>query len=42
MIMLTGIAVLGLLSGSLASFFRLDRGVPTDGAMTASGRGTPG
>jgi voltage-gated potassium channel len=26
MIMLTGIAVLGLLSGSLASFFRLDRG----------------
>ena len=41
MIMLTGIAVLGLLSGSLASFFRLDRGVPTGGTATASGRGTP-
>jgi voltage-gated potassium channel len=41
MIMLTGIAVLGLLSGSLASFFRLDRGVPTDGTATANRRGTP-
>jgi voltage-gated potassium channel len=30
-IMVTGIAVLGLLSGSLASFFRLDEGDGTDG-----------
>jgi len=28
-IMLTGIAVLGLLAGSLASFFRLDNGTPS-------------
>jgi voltage-gated potassium channel len=33
-IMLTGIAVLGLLAGSLASFFRLDEAQSTDGAPT--------
>jgi voltage-gated potassium channel len=32
MIMMTGIAVLGMLSGSLASFFRLDRSDPSSGA----------
>jgi voltage-gated potassium channel len=31
-IMVTGIAVLGLLAGSLASFFRLDNGKPTAGS----------
>jgi voltage-gated potassium channel len=41
MIMLTGVAVLGLLAGSLASFFRLDNGKsatesPTDGERTDS------
>jgi voltage-gated potassium channel len=46
MIMLTGIAVLGLLSGSLASFFRLDNGngateSPTDGEPAASPAGGP-
>jgi voltage-gated potassium channel len=34
-IMITGIAVLGLLAGSLASFFRLDNGKPTDGSPPA-------
>src|SRR5262249_9513493 len=29
-IMVTGIAVLGLLAGSLASFFRLDNGTPSE------------
>lgn len=31
-IMITGIAVLGLLAGSLASFFRLDNGTPSSGS----------
>ena len=30
-IMMTGVAVLGLLAGSLASFFRLDQGEPAAG-----------
>ena len=34
-IMITGIAVLGVLAGSLASFFRLDNGTPSDGPPTA-------
>jgi voltage-gated potassium channel len=34
-IMLTGIAVLGLLAGSLASFFRLDNGTPATVASPA-------
>jgi voltage-gated potassium channel len=34
-IMITGIAVLGLLAGSLASFFRLDNGTPSNGSPTA-------
>ena len=34
-IMITGIAVLGLLAGSLASFFRLDNGKPPDGPPPA-------
>jgi len=34
-IMITGIAVLGLLAGSLASFFRLDNGKPSSGAAPA-------
>ncbi|HUC21810.1 MAG TPA: potassium channel family protein [Streptosporangiaceae bacterium] len=34
-IMITGIAVLGLLAGSLASFFRLDNGKPADGSSPA-------
>jgi len=34
-IMLTGIAVLGLLAGSLASFFRLDNGKPSAGSPPA-------
>jgi voltage-gated potassium channel len=34
-IMVTGIAVLGLLAGSLASFFRLDNGQPADGSPPA-------
>jgi len=33
-IMITGIAVLGLLAGSLASFFRLDNGTPGNGSPT--------
>jgi hypothetical protein len=33
--MITGIAVLGLLAGSLASFFRLDNGTPSNGSPTA-------
>ena len=33
-IMITGIAVLGLLAGSLASFFRLDNGAPSNGSST--------
>jgi voltage-gated potassium channel len=46
MIMITGIAVLGLLSGSLASFFRLGNGddakdSPTDGEPAASPAGGP-
>jgi voltage-gated potassium channel len=32
MIMFTGVAVLGVLAGSLASFFRLNEGTPTDPA----------
>jgi hypothetical protein len=32
-IMVTGIAVLGLLAGSLASFFRLDDGKPSAGSQ---------
>jgi voltage-gated potassium channel len=34
-IMITGVAVLGLLAGSLASFFRLDNGTPANGSPTA-------
>ena len=34
-IMITGIAVLGLLAGSLASFFRLDNGQPAAGSSPA-------
>jgi voltage-gated potassium channel len=34
-IMITGIAVLGLLAGSLASFFRLDNGTPSNGSKSA-------
>lgn len=34
-IMITGIAVLGVLAGSLASFFRLDEGAPATGSPTA-------
>jgi voltage-gated potassium channel len=34
-IMITGIAVLGLLAGSLASFFRLDNGKPSAGSPVA-------
>ncbi len=34
-IMITGIAVLGLLAGSLASFFRLDNGTPSSGSPAA-------
>ena len=34
-IMVTGIAVLGLLAGSLASFFRLDNGAPSNGSPAA-------
>jgi voltage-gated potassium channel len=34
-IMLTGVAVLGVLAGSLASFFRLDNGTPSNGPPTA-------
>jgi voltage-gated potassium channel len=34
-IMVTGIAVLGLLAGSLASFFRLDNGKTADGSSPA-------
>ena len=33
--MITGVAVLGLLAGSLASFFRLDNGKPPDGPPPA-------
>ena len=33
--MITGISVLGLLAGSLASFFRLDNGTPANGSATA-------
>jgi voltage-gated potassium channel len=35
--MITGVAVLGLLAGSLASFFRLDNGTPSNGPPTADG-----
>lgn len=41
MIMLTGIAVLGLLAGSLASFFRLEP-KPGDGEADGSGGDAPG
>ena len=46
MIMLTGVAVLGVLAGSLASFFRLDNGKsptksPTDGDPASSPAGGP-
>jgi voltage-gated potassium channel len=34
-IMVTGIAVLGLLAGSLASFFRLESGSPAEGLLAA-------
>jgi voltage-gated potassium channel len=34
-IMVTGVAVLGLLAGSLASFFRLDSGSPAEGSLPA-------
>jgi voltage-gated potassium channel len=34
-IMVTGIAVLGVLAGSLASFFRLDNGKPSTGSSPA-------
>jgi voltage-gated potassium channel len=34
-IMVTGIAVLGVLAGSLASFFRLDNGQPPAGSSPA-------
>ena len=39
-IMITGIAVLGLLSGSLASFFRLDGGDTAAGSATGEPAGT--
>ena len=39
-IMITGIAVLGLLAGSLASFFRLDNGAPPDESPTGESAGT--
>ena len=39
--MLTGIAVLGLLAGSLASFFRLDNGTPSTESPAASPTGEP-
>jgi len=46
MIMITGIAVLGLLAGSMASFFRLDRTrrttAATDGAPSDRAPGAPG
>lgn len=44
MIMITGIAVLGLLSGSLASFFRITPGDPVagDSNAAASNAGSPG
>ena len=43
MIMITGIAVLGLLSGSLASFFRLGPAEPVAGTdAVASNTGSPG
>src|SRR5262252_4321201 len=35
LIMITGVAVLGLLAGSLASFFRLDNGTPSNGSTSA-------
>jgi voltage-gated potassium channel len=38
-IMITGIAVLGLLAGSLASFFRLDDGKPSAGSSPADEAG---
>jgi len=37
MIMFTGVAVLGLLAGSLASFFRIDPSATTPGVPTSSG-----
>jgi len=42
-IMLTGVAVLGLLAGSLASFFRLDKGdaPPDTGGSAPAGAGEP-
>ena len=39
-IMITGIAVLGLLAGSLASFFRLDNGAPPDESPNGESAGT--
>src|SRR5262249_54480743 len=41
-IMITGIAVLGLLAGSLASFFRLDNGTPSNGSTSAGDSASPG
>jgi voltage-gated potassium channel len=38
-IMITGVAVLGLLAGSLASFFRLDNGTPSTGSPTGEPAG---
>ena len=40
-IMITGVAVLGLLAGSLASFFRLDDGGDAAGSPAAEPAGTP-
>jgi len=39
MIMITGISVLGLLAGSMASFFRLDRSSSTSGATSGAASG---
>jgi hypothetical protein len=39
-IMITGIAVLGLLAGSLASFFRLDNGTPPTESPAGGPAGT--
>jgi voltage-gated potassium channel len=38
-IMITGVAVLGLLAGSLASFFRLDNGAPSNGSSNGEPAG---
>ena len=42
MIMITGISVLGLLAGSMASFFRLDSGAPSAGSTNEPSPETAG